>query len=193
MDINTSMNLLNNIQGNQNNPLGNVPPVNPNQANNQLLGGQTVPQDILSLSGTTPVSQIDARSINAALDQMNRQTEAFQQMIQRLLNLQGHTATIVNGQSMIQVDEATMAQAQRDIADDGYFGVEQTSERILGFARAFAGDDPRRIELMRDAFLAGFAAAERAWGGDLPEISQRTFDAVMAGFDQMLGINQPAE
>ena len=41
---------------------------------------------------------------------------------------------------------------------------------------------------MRDAFLAGFEAAQRTWGGELPEISQRTFDAVMAGFDQMMGI-----
>ena len=34
------------------------------------------------------------------------------------------------------------AQAQADIADDGYWGVEQTSDRILDFAKALSGDDP---------------------------------------------------
>jgi len=189
MDINTNMNLLNAVQGKQN----KTHTKQTNQNNNQLLGGQTVPQDILDIRTTTSMADVNMRDINNAINQMNRQTEAFQQMIQRLLNLQGHTATIVNGETMIQIDEATRLQAQRDIADDGYFGVEQTSERILSFARAFAGDDPARGELMRDAFIAGFEAAQRAWGGDLPEISQRTFDAVMAGFDQMMGINQPTE
>ncbi|MCL2620342.1 MAG: hypothetical protein FWD97_05335 [Defluviitaleaceae bacterium] len=192
MDINTNLNLLNAVQSNKN-AQNNVPATPANQNNNQLLGGQTVPQDILDIRTTTSMADVNMRDINNAINQMNRQTEAFQQMIQRLLNLQGHTATIVNGETMIQIDEATRLQAQRDIADDGYFGVEQTSERILSFARAFAGDDPVRGELMRDAFIAGFEAAQRAWGGDLPEISQRTFDAVMAGFDQMMGINQPTE
>ena len=33
------------------------------------------------------------------------------------------------------VDAATKAQAQKDIADDGYWGVEQTSSRIVDFAK----------------------------------------------------------
>lgn len=195
MDINTSMNLLNAIQNNQNTTpatLTNIPAPPTNQNNNQLLGGQTVPQDILDIRSTTNMRDVNMVDINASLAQLNRQTEAFQQMVRRLLDMQGHTATIVSGQTMIQIDQVTRFQAQRDIADDGYFGVEQTSERILNFARAFAGDDPARQEIMRDAFLAGFAAAERAWGDDLPDISQRTFDAVMAGFDHMLGITPPA-
>jgi hypothetical protein len=188
MDINTSMNVINGTQP-TNNPV-QAQSANPiaTSGNAGLIGGQSVPQDILDIRSTTRVSDIDARGINNAIDQMNRQTQAFQDMIRRLLDMQGHTATIVNGETMIEIDEATRLQAERDIADDGYFGVEQTSERILSFARAFAGDDPARQELMRDAFIAGFEAAQRAWGDDLPEISQRTFDAVMAGFDQMMGI-----
>ena len=34
------------------------------------------------------------------------------------------------------VDAETKAQAQKDIAEDGYWGVEQTSDRILDFAKA---------------------------------------------------------
>ncbi len=85
------------------------------------------------------------------------------------------------------VDAATKAQAQADIAEDGYWGVNQTSERILDFAKALAGDDPEKLENMRQAFEKGFAQAEKTWGGKLPDISQQTYDAVMKGFDQLTG------
>ena len=83
------------------------------------------------------------------------------------------------------VDPATKAQAQADIAEDGYWGVKQTSERIIDFAKALTGGDPDKIEDMRAAFEKGFKKAGKTWGGDLPDISQRTYDAVMEKFDQM--------
>lgn len=83
------------------------------------------------------------------------------------------------------VDPATKAQAQADIAEDGYWGVTQTSERILDFATALTGGDPDKIEEMREAFQKGYKQAEKTWGGELPEISKKTYDAVMKGFDDM--------
>lgn len=77
------------------------------------------------------------------------------------------------------------AQAQKDIADDGYWGVEQTSDRIIDFANALTGGDPSKIEEMREAFKKGYKQAEETWGGKLPDISQRTYDAVMEKFDKM--------
>ena len=85
------------------------------------------------------------------------------------------------------VDAATKAQAQEDISEDGYWGVKQTSERILDFAKALAGDDPDKLEQMRSAFEKGYKQAEKTWGGELPEISKNTFDAVMKGFDELTG------
>ncbi len=83
------------------------------------------------------------------------------------------------------VDAATKAQAQADIAEDGYWGVNQTSDRIIEFANALTGGDPSKIEKMRDAFKKGYAMAEKTWGGNLPEISKRTYDAVMEKFDKL--------
>ena len=85
------------------------------------------------------------------------------------------------------VDAATKAQAEADIAEDGYWGVKQTSERILDFATTLAGNDPEKLEKMRAAFEKGYAQAEKTWGGELPEISKNTFDAVMKGFDELTG------
>lgn len=82
------------------------------------------------------------------------------------------------------------AQAQADIADDGYWGVEQTSDRIIEFAKALVGDDPEQAESMRAAFEKGFKAATKSWGRELPDISQKTYDAVMEKFDEWAGVTK---
>ena len=89
------------------------------------------------------------------------------------------------------VDAATKAQAQADIAEDGYWGVNQTSDRIVDFAKALCGGDPDKIEEMREAFKKGFKQAEETWGGELPEISQKTYDAVLEKFDAWANENKP--
>ncbi len=82
------------------------------------------------------------------------------------------------------VDAATKAQAQADIAEDGYWGVNQTSDRILDFAKALSGNDPDKAEEMIDAFKKGFKEATKTWGKDLPDISSKTYDAVLEKFDK---------
>lgn len=82
------------------------------------------------------------------------------------------------------VDAATKAQAEKDIAEDGYWGVEQTSDRILDFAKALSGNDPEKADLLLDAFKKGFSEATKSWGDKLPDISQRTYDAVVEKFDK---------
>ena len=83
----------------------------------------------------------------------------------------------------ISVDAATAQQAAEDISEDGYWGIKQTSERILDFAKAITGGDPEKAEKMRDAITEGFKAAAKLWGDELPEISQKTYEAVMKGID----------
>ncbi len=118
-------------------------------------------------------------------------TAQFKSLVEQLLTKQGKTFNTANdiwsilSSGDFTVDPATKAQAQADIAEDGYWGVEQTSQRILDFATALTGGDPDKIEEMRSAFQKGFDQAKEIWGGELPEISQKTYDAVMAGFDKM--------
>ena len=81
------------------------------------------------------------------------------------------------------VDAATKAQAEADIAEDGYWGVEQTSDRILDFAKALSGNDPDKADELLEAFKKGFKQATGSWGKELPDISQRTYDAVVEKFD----------
>ena len=119
-------------------------------------------------------------------------SKQLRNIVEKMMTKQSQASGIANGDmwkflasGKFEVDEATKLQAQQDISEDGYWGVKQTSGRILDFATALTGGDPSKIEDMRAAFKKGYEQAEKTWGGELPEISKKTYDAVMAGFDKM--------
>lgn len=119
-----------------------------------------------------------------------QRTSQLRSLVEKMMTKQG--ATIANADSMwsflakgdFTVDAETKAQAQADIAEDGYWGVEQTSDRILDFAKALSGNDPEKADLLINAFKKGFSEATKTWGDKLPDISKRTYDAVLEKFDQ---------
>lgn len=129
------------------------------------------------------------------INKMKADAEARTQQLRSLVEkmMSGQTETYGKATDMWQflrsgnytVDAATKLQAQQDISEDGYWGVKQTSGRILDFAKALTGGDPDKVEDMRKAFEKGYKQAEKTWGGELPEISKQTYDAVMKGFDDM--------
>ena len=83
------------------------------------------------------------------------------------------------------VDEATRAQAQADIADDGYWGVSQIRP-YSWILQSFLRQRSEKADLLLDAFKKGFKKATASPGGqDLPDISQRTYDAVVEKFQQV--------
>jgi len=69
----------------------------------------------------------------------------------------------------------------QDLLED-YFSPEKTAERILNFAKSISGGDPSKIELLRNAVEKGFKEVEKIFG-KLPEISRKTYELVMKGFD----------
>lgn len=83
----------------------------------------------------------------------------------------------------LQVDEATRLKAQQDIAEDGYWGVKQTSQRLIDMAVSLSGGDTSKLAELKDAIAKGFAAAEKSWGGALPDICYQTREAVFKGLD----------
>ncbi|MCR4588807.1 MAG: hypothetical protein K5682_10400 [Lachnospiraceae bacterium] len=141
-----------------------------------------------------------AKGANAALaaqlkaDQENRINQ-LKDLVAQMMNKQAGTAGLADdmwkflAKGDFEVDEETRAKAQEDISEDGYWGVKETSNRILDFAVALAGTDTDALEKMRDAFEKGFAQAEETWGGELPEICQQTYSAVLQKFDELLNQN----
>lgn len=83
----------------------------------------------------------------------------------------------------ISLEEITPEKAAELVAEDGYFGVEQTSDRIANFAISIADGDPSRIDAIKEGINQGFNDALKAFGGWLPDISYNTYDAVMEKLD----------
>lgn len=81
-----------------------------------------------------------------------------------------------------EINQTTINEAKEAISEDGYFGVKKTTERIMDFAKALSGGNPANIDALRDAVEKGFKKAEKAWGGELPSISNDTYKAVMDEF-----------
>lgn len=72
------------------------------------------------------------------------------------------------------ISELSSEQATELVGENGYFGVDQTSQRIIDFVIKGAGGDIERLKSGREGILKGFKEAEKAWGGKLPEISYET-------------------
>lgn len=116
----------------------------------------------------------------------------LQNLVASLLQKQGVNTKIAVGDSQIDIADITPEEAQELVSDDGYFGVEQTSERIFQFAVGIAGGDPSRIEAIKEGIDKGFSEAKKAMGDWLPDISYDTYDAVMTKLDDWVAQSQAA-
>ncbi len=138
-------------------------------------------------------AKVDSETIAKLKADADQRLSQLKGIVEQLITKQGKTSETVSIWSQfrqgvldgtITVDEATAKQAQEDISEDGYWGVKQTSERILDFAKALTGGDSSKVEDIRTAIEKGFSEAAKLWGDELPEISQKTHDAVMKGLDE---------
>ncbi len=109
--------------------------------------------------------------------------EMLRKLVTSMLKEQGIDAVIATGDSSMDIGEISQQEAQELVAEDGYFGVAQTSDRIVDFAIAMAGGDPARLEAIKEGVEKGFNEALEAFGGALPDISHDTYDAVMEKLD----------
>ena len=138
-------------------------------------------------------AKVDSETIAKLKADADQRLSQLKGIVEQLITKQGKTSETVSIWSQfrqgvldgtITVDEATAKQAQEDISEEGYCGVKQTSERILDFAKALTGGDSSKVEDIRTAIEKGFSEAAKLWGDELPEISQKTHDAVMKGLDE---------
>ena len=112
--------------------------------------------------------------------ELSTKNEQLQNLVTKLLGKQaGKYTKLADLFKDIQADPATSEQAQKDIADDGYWGVEQTSDRLVSMAQALSGGDTSKVDTLIAAIKKGFDEATEAWGDKLPDICQKTIDAAV--------------
>ncbi len=169
-----------------------------NSAHNQILNTQkeeqvSTPVDQISLGNKGQEDfgtyKIDTKKLAQIKQEFHKNTESFRVMVRSMIEKQGGNVNeilkaLANGEEVnIEIDAETRQSAQEAISEEGYWGVKQTSERILEFAKTISGGDKSKIDTLIGAFKEGFEAAKEAFGGVLPEISQQTYDKVMEGFE----------
>ncbi len=90
------------------------------------------------------------------------------------------------------LQELTSNEAKALIAEDGFFGIAKTSARIADFVIAGAGDDVEKLKTGREGVIRGYNQAQKAWGGELPDISKETLQKSLEKIDKRLtelGVN----
>lgn len=152
-------------------------------------GSNTLPQgqDTVSISGSYPdsVTYTSAASGVSSAPSLN---ELLRDYVINLLEQQGISTRIATGENSVSdLKTITPEEAQDLISKDGYWGVEKTSDRIVEFATSAAGNDPSKLDQIKDAVLSGFKEAETIFGGTLPDISYKTLDKIMEKLDNWAG------
>lgn len=148
--------------------------------------------------GRSEVSSNVLNKIDDTVKNTNARTaERMSNMVAKVLgqqiqNTNSPTDTIADILSGGTESTEGTSETTNDTSND-YYGVEQTSGRILDFAKALGGDDPEKISILRQAVDDGFNAAAQEMGfdsiDDMPQITKDTYAAVMSGFDEMQKAN----
>lgn len=154
---------------------------------------------------TTPKSEV--RSIEALRQQAEEALAPLRQMVEELLKQQGvhynnsglHIGQIKNrlegkdvgndkaiengsddnSDEMVEITPEMQTEAAKQIGEGGAFSPEVLSDRLVEFAKSISGEDKSKFKLLKDSILKGFDEAEKAWGGELPEISMKTKELTM--------------
>jgi len=90
------------------------------------------------------------------------------------------------GYSGKPIADLSKNEAAELVSEDGFFGIDKTSERIASFVINGAGGDESKLRAGREGMLQGFKEAEEMWGGELPEISQKTMQKAIEMVDKAM-------
>lgn len=159
------------------------------EAQQEALPPEAAVVQMLRKSSPPPLTYDPRGSSNAV-----EQYEQLQKLVSAYLQEQGLAAEVaIGGGESKAIEDLSPEEAAGLVAEDGYWGAEQTSDRIVEFAVAMVGGDPSRVEEVRAGLQKGFAEAEEALGS-LPGVSEQTIDQVFAKFDDAVaGLSGSAE
>ena len=131
--------------------------------------------------------QITQNAHNLMMNSINAQSTLSNKVDDFATNYQGFQDFLKDiGYDGKPIAELSQDEAAELVSEDGLFGITQTSERIADFVINGAGGDEERMRAGREGMLLGFKQAEEMWGGELPEISQKTMNAAVEMVDKAM-------
>jgi hypothetical protein len=87
------------------------------------------------------------------------------------------------------ITELTPEEAAKLIAEDGFFGINNTSSRVADFIIEAAKGNLDKLSQGREGIMKGFKMAEKLWGEKLPDISYDTLKETLKKLDENIGEN----
>ena len=134
--------------------------------------------------------KLDATDISALKAQADAATENLRRLVENLILKQNKNYKVSekdsseNTLASLGITKADVDAATKAVSEDGEFGVNAVSDRLVDFAIAISGGDKSKLSELVSAIDAGFAAAKDILGGELPDISQQTYDETMRKLDE---------
>jgi hypothetical protein len=101
---------------------------------------------------------------SVANDQVDQNYQEFQSFLESI----GYNGKPI---ASLSTDEASAL-----VSNDGFFGIEQTAQRIADFVILGSNGDESMMREGRKGIMEGFKEAETIWGDTLPDISYKTIE-----------------
>jgi len=117
------------------------------------------------------------KSIDLLKSELNESYSNLKKLINDLILKQNSVS------KKIKVSGKITENAQKEISENGRFSPEILSDKIVEFAKNISGGDKSKFEKLKSAVIEGFEEAKNILGGELPEISKKTYDLVMEKLD----------
>lgn len=158
-----------------------------NEQKTDIIKDEYIPSETNTKKATykKPHLQVDEKTIQRLKEESERTYNSLREMVRQLLERQGMTLKDLDDpEKIVKVDEEARLEAQAMIAEEGPLSPEAVSDRIVEFAKAISDGDKDKFDTLKAAIEEGFKQAADVLGGELPEISQRTYDLVMEKLDK---------
>jgi len=161
--------------------------INLSNANNNIMSDQPTQADRVSFVNADKEEHAETyvyskSGVKKQLEDVA--SDNLRYLVEELIQNQGRL------RNRAAIDIQTVNEAKQLISEDGPYGVQAVSDRIVDFAIAVSGGDTSKLGELKAAIDKGFEQARDAFGGTLPDICNRTYDEVMRKLDEWAGNNE---
>ena len=135
----------------------------------------------------TKTNKANAQELAAIKQQADEALAPLRRLVEQVLKNQGtayNESLGLTNSALVNITPEIRAEATSLISDGGFYSVENTSSRLADFAISLSGGDKTKLRELSASIQKGFAAAQKVWGGQLPEISAKTYAMTMEKLNQ---------
>ena len=138
---------------------------------------QFMQQSFESVSGNFN-SQIGLNAFSLNSDKSISFTQELKELLNQNIDITGYSGKSIN--------ELSQDEAAELVSKNGYFGIQNTANRIADFVINGANGDAELLRSGLEGVKQGFAQAEEMWGQALPDISVETMNKTLDRINQAI-------